>query len=252
MPALKETQLVFANYIRDPQNNPAPAGINRERLQVYRELFFNNVRGFIDNAFPVLHSLYPADAWLALQQRFFANYACQSPYFLHIAEQFVSFLQSTPLSPKDPPFVAELAHYEWAELYIGTHPARLAESELTREDLTAEALAAQPLALSELAMLTAYQYPVQHISQAFQPTQPGELQGFLIYRDKQDEVIFVSLNQASLLLLHQLNEHPGQTLLELAQAIAPSLAPLTASQLAVAALPLLQQLARNGALKATA
>lgn len=243
MSALVETQLAFANYIRDPAKYPAPDAITSERLTVYRELFFNNVRGFLDNAFPVLHSLYPADAWLALQQHFFADYACQSPYFLHIAEQFVSFLQDYPLTEQDPPFLTELAHYEWAELYVGTKQALQPIA-----PLAADQVANVTLALSELALLAAYQYPVQRISRNFQPDQPGELQCFLIYRDYQDEVIFVSLNQATLLLLNQLSENPGQTLSELTQALAPSLAPLTPAQLEAAALPLLQELAVKGAI----
>lgn len=245
MPALVETQLAFANYIRDPAKYPAPDAIASERLEVYRELFFNNVRGFLDNAFPVLHSLYPADAWLALQQHFFANYACQSPYFLHIAEQFVRFLQEYSLTDQDPPFLTELAHYEWAELYVGTKQALQSIAPLAPDQV-----ANSPLALSELALLTAYQYPVQRISKSFQPDKPGELQCFLIYRDYQDEVIFVSLNQASLLLLNQLSEQPGQTFTELLAPLAPSLAPLTPDQLAAAALPLLQQLASKGAIVA--
>ncbi|GHG73429.1 DUF2063 domain-containing protein [Alishewanella longhuensis] len=243
MSALSETQLAFANYIRDPAQYPAPEAIEIERLEVYRELFFNNVRGFLDNAFPVLHSLYPADAWLTLQQQFFAGYACQSPYFLHIAEQFVSFLQQYPLTAQDPPFLTELAHYEWAELYIGTKQARHSLQRLAPVELTTSSLA-----LSELAMLAAYQYPVQRISNHFQPSTAGDLQCFLIYRDYQDEVIFVSLNQATLLLLNQLSEKPGQTLSELTQALAPSLAPLTPAQLEAAALPLLQELAAKGAI----
>lgn len=243
MSALVETQLAFANYIRDPAKYPAPDAIASERLEVYRELFFNNVRGFLDNAFPVLHSLYPADAWLTLQQHFFANYACQSPYFLHIAEQFVRFLQEYSLTDQDPPFLTELAHYEWAELYVGTKQALQSIAPLAPDQV-----ANSPLALSELALLAAYQYPVQRISKSFQPDKPGELQCFLIYRDYQDEVIFVSLNQASLLLLNQLSEQPGQTFAELISQLAPSLAPLTLDQLAAAALPLLQQLASKGAI----
>lgn len=246
MSALSKAQFSFANYIRDPATYPAPDGIADERLNVYRELFFNNVRGFIDTAFPVLHSLYRADAWLALQQRFFAGYACQSPYFLHIAEQFVSFLQDYELTKQDPPFLAELAHYEWAELYVGTKQAQQVTRRLAPEDV-----ATSPLTLSELALLSVYRYPVQRISNTFQPEAPGELQCFLIYRDYQDDVIFVTLSQASLLLLNQLNDNPRQTLSELTQTLAPYLAPLSSTQLQEAALPLLQQLAEKGAIVTT-
>ncbi|GGW53778.1 HvfC family RiPP maturation protein [Alishewanella tabrizica] len=245
MSSLKATQLSFANYLRDPNAHPVPEGIASERLQVYRDLFFNNVCGFIDNAFPVLHSLYDKNAWLALQQQFFAEYPCQSPFFLHIAEQFVSFLQQYSLKSVDPVFVAELAHYEWAELYIGSKPNTEPQTIIDPEQLLIT-----PLALSDVAMLAAYPYPVHYISPSYQPEAPGELHRFLIYRDKQDDVIFVTLNHATLLLLHQISEMPGQTLTDVIMAIAPHLPMLTPDQLQLAALPYITQWAAQGALVA--
>ncbi|MCF4010309.1 HvfC family RiPP maturation protein [Rheinheimera sp. UJ63] len=244
MSQLAQMQRDFAKAIRNPDKPPsAVATLAPERLQVYQELFFNNVRGFIDNAFPVLHSLYPAKAWLALQTAFFRDYACHSPYFLHIAEQFVSFLQQYTLTAEDPPFLAELAHYEWAELYVGTVKATQAVEPLAADDVSTAALA-----LSELALLSAYQFPVQQISKDFQPSTPGELQCFLIYRDLADEVIFVSLNQATLLLLNNIQQQPGQPLSEHIQQLAPMLPQLSPAQLTAAALPLLQQWATAGAI----
>lgn len=240
--SLQQRLLDFANAIRQPTQPANLTAIPAARLQLYRELFFNNICGFINNAFPVLHSLYEADAWRALQHRFFANYACTSPYFLTIAAQFVDFVQHTALTDADPPFLPELAHYEWAELYIGTCPAVKAPA------VSAATLAAQPLALSNAAMLSAYQYPVQQISKAFQPHMPGSAHYFLIFRDDEDEVIFVQLNPASFLLLHHLQQQPGQHLDSLINAILPQFPQHSAQQLAAAATPLLAQWASQGAI----
>lgn len=244
MSELATTLHAFATAIRDPASKISLA-IAPERLQVYQQLFFNNIKNFIDNAFPVLHSLYSADAWLVLQQQFFKLHACTSPYFVDIAEQFVHFVQSYPLTAEDPVFLAELAHYEWVELYIGTKKISAMPTFLTQQEVST-----QPLALSELTLLAAYHYPVQHISQAYQPTTTGELQCFLIYRNPQDEVIFVNLNHASLVLLHQLQEHPAQTFPTLIHHISPLLPQYTAEQLTSAALPLLQNWAAQGAIVA--
>lgn len=86
-----ETQQAFMAYIRDPDNQPAPSGIESRRLKIYQELFFNNIEGFVSSAFPVLKSLYPATQWLALVRQFFVKHHCKSPYFLEISQEFLLF-----------------------------------------------------------------------------------------------------------------------------------------------------------------
>ena len=53
----KDVQYQFTGYIRDPENNDKPEGIEQRRLNVYRDLFYNNIEGFISSCFPVLKSL---------------------------------------------------------------------------------------------------------------------------------------------------------------------------------------------------
>ncbi|MGL6124345.1 MAG: HvfC/BufC family peptide modification chaperone, partial [Shewanella sp.] len=71
----KQVQQSFIDYIRDP-SSPLPANTDLSRMQVYRELFFSNVQGFVSSGFPVLKSLYSEDDWLALVQRFFSQHDC--------------------------------------------------------------------------------------------------------------------------------------------------------------------------------
>ncbi|MBV2129568.1 HvfC family RiPP maturation protein [Arsukibacterium indicum] len=244
----KQLQQQFAAYIRAPHTTAPPAGIEQRRLQVYSELFFNNVKGFLDTAFPVLKTLYSEPDWTGLARQFFSNYACHSPYFLLIAEQFVSFLQDYQPTAADPPFLAELAHYEWAELYIATVSSEQQLPALDQAELNGDALDNTRLQLSELAMLCAYQWPVQQICVDFQPTEPAQPVFFLLYRNKQDEVKFVQLSQATLLLLNHLAEQPGLTFGQLISAISPQLPGLTAQQLQQGALPLIRDLAGKGAI----
>lgn len=244
----RQLQQQFAAYIRNPEHTAPPAGIEQRRLKVYSDLFFNNVKGFLDTAFPVLKTLYSEPDWTALARQFFSSYACHSPYFLQIAEQFVTFLQDYQPTAADPPFLAELAHYEWAELYIATSTSKAPLPALEPSQLTGDALNNTRLQLSELAMLCAYQYPVQQICVDFQPTEPAQPVFFLLYRNSEHEVKFVQLNQATLLLLNILAEQPGLTFNALIQAISPQLPGLTEQQLQQGALPLVQQLAAKGAI----
>ncbi|WP_019675801.1 DNA-binding domain-containing protein [Arsukibacterium perlucidum] len=244
----KQLQQQFAAYIRNPAETSPPTGIEQRRLNVYSELFFNNVQGFLDTAFPVLKTLYSESDWTALARQFFSNYACHSPYFLQIAEQFVTFLQDYQPTAADPPFLAELAHYEWAELYIATLTSEQQLPPLSPAELAGDALSSSRLQLSELAMLCAYQYPVQQICAEFQPAEPAQPVFFLLYRNSEHEVKFVQLNQATLLLLNTLAEQPGLTFKQLIQAISLHLPGLTLPQLQQGALPLVQELASKGAI----
>ena len=94
-PEFQRLQRSFAAHLRNPQRHPAPSGIEERRLTVYRQLFFNNVNGFLEKGFPVLHSLYDNAGWRRLVRTFFDQHACASPYFLEIPEEFVTFLAET-------------------------------------------------------------------------------------------------------------------------------------------------------------
>ena len=56
-PDFTRLQYEFTAHIRDPEHKPAPAGIEDRRMRIYRELFYNNVEGFLSNAFPVIREL---------------------------------------------------------------------------------------------------------------------------------------------------------------------------------------------------
>lgn len=179
----------FMNYIRDP-NQPLPEGIEPRRMTIYRELFFNNINGFISSAFPVVKTLYDESNWLALVQQFFVEHDCHTPIFIEIAGEFLAFLQQYQLKPTDPIFLLELAHYEWLELVVAT-----TQASLTQQALTIEQLATYPLQISACAKVAQYQFDVQHISVDYQPVEPPEQpQYFCVYRDLDDEVAFLQLN----------------------------------------------------------
>ncbi|WP_173586115.1 DNA-binding domain-containing protein, partial [Methylogaea oryzae] len=119
MPSLIQTQQRFSAYIRDPESNPAPDDVAPRRMAMYRELFYNNVESFLSGNFPVLRSLYGDGAWHALAQDFFARHRCRTPYFYAIPEEFLAFLRDErDRQHDDPPFLQELAHYEWAEMAV--------------------------------------------------------------------------------------------------------------------------------------
>ncbi|WP_299570249.1 putative DNA-binding domain-containing protein [uncultured Shewanella sp.] len=237
-----DTQQSFMDYIRDP-SRPLPDGMTLERMTVYRELFFNNINGFVSGAFPVLKSLYTDEAWLKLIQQFFVSFDCKTPIFIEISQEFIAFLQTQYQTVDyDPPFMIELAHYEWLELYIATVFDN--EKELS---ITAEMLTELPLSLSVKATVTQYHYDVQHISVNYQPTEPSEQPySFCVYRDEADEVIFLQLNPLTAQVLGFICQSQACYLSDIIVWLQTSYPQMSAETLSNGCLQMLQQLAEKG------
>ena len=118
-------QYRFAAHLRDPRRHPAPRGIEARRMKIYRELFFNNVESFLATAFPVLRRITPEARWNAMARDFFARHESHQPLFRGIAAEFLRYLERERGRVKgDPPFLRELAHYEWVELALAVSDAR--------------------------------------------------------------------------------------------------------------------------------
>jgi hypothetical protein len=197
-------QQAFAAHIRDPEKNPAPPGIPAERIAIYRELFFNNIESFLATGFPVLKNILGSARWSPLVRQFYAGHCCRTPLFSEIAREFVDYLGSDRRDRSDePPFLIELAHYEWVELALA-----IAEPE---PPLSHASFADDPLAhrirLSAVAWPLAYHYPVHLLCADFQPQQASGLPTCLVvYRDREDNVRFMEVNQVSFRLLDLLNQ----------------------------------------------
>ena len=159
----KAKQQEFSAYIRDPSNNPQPADVSQQRMNTYRELFFNNIDSFLSSNFPVIKTILNDQQWFELAQDFFSKHPCQTPYFSEIPEEFLAYLQNERQNNSDYPFLLELAHYEWVEMALS-----IAKDEITAN--TAEFIndiSQQTIALSPLAWPLVYQFPVQQISVDF-------------------------------------------------------------------------------------
>lgn len=50
-PNFVEVQKTFTAHMRDPSVNPGPADIEDRRLQIYRDLVFNNIESLISGSF---------------------------------------------------------------------------------------------------------------------------------------------------------------------------------------------------------
>jgi hypothetical protein len=205
---LRRLQFEFAAHIRDPDNAPAPAGIEDRRMKIYRELFYNNLRDLLGRSFPVLKRILGEDAWDGMVRDWLRHHRAQTPLFLELPQEFLAYLQhERPATAGDPPFMLELAHYEWVELALGIDEREIVDDAL---DAAGDLLEGCPV-LSPLASALAYTWPVHRISPDYQPAEPpAEPTRLLVYRDRRDEVGFIEINLVTARLLELLEVPAGE------------------------------------------
>ncbi|MFN4264103.1 MAG: DUF2063 domain-containing protein [Thioalkalivibrionaceae bacterium] len=225
-----DPQAALAAHLRDPIRNPPPEGIEDRRLAIYRRLFRNNVRSLLAGAFPVTERVLGKSAFHSLVDRFYAEHAAHTPYFHRIGEEFVTWVSDqaqalADTAPADsvgagpvtrsaatshapgarwPAFLAELLHYERAELDVAFGEFSSVPAH-DREGDPWQGVAV----LAPSLRLPAYEFPVQRISPTFQPRQAdGPPTYLMLYRDGHDKMHFVDLNPLSAALLWQLQQAP--------------------------------------------
>lgn len=228
----------FAAHLRDPAGHPAPDGLEDRRVAVYRELFFNNVESLLAGNFPVIRRITPDPRWRALVRDFLAHWRCHTPLFTEIGREFHRFLEQRAADGAgDPPFLAELAHYEWAELALSLDEASI---DAVPHDPDGDVVDGIPV-VSPLAWALAYRFPVQRIREDFQPSEPPAEPTFLIVvRNRHDDVAFLGVNALSLKLLECVKENPGRTGLESLHALVEGLDPATQGALVAAGADILR------------
>lgn len=203
--ALQAQQYALARHLRDPDSVQPPAGIRDERLAVYRELLFNNLQSLLAGNFPVLRATLPDPRWHALVRNFYAGHRCHTPLFTEIGREFVRWLEDGA-DPGLPPWVAELAHYEWVELALQISDAAVPADVRPLADGCGDTiLLDQAPVVSPLAWALAYRWPVQRIGPRYQPDQPPASPTLLLVRrDAQGEVRFAELSPLAFRLLELL------------------------------------------------
>lgn len=228
----------FAGHIRNPDEVSAPGDVEDRRMKIYRDLFFKNILNFMSGGYPVLKSLYSDEDWTQLVRDFFIEHRCRTPLFPELTREFLRYLQEGRQDREgDPPFLLELAHYEWVELGLKIEATELDKVEANPEgDLLEES----PV-LSPLAWPLSYRFPVHEICKEFQPTEPPPREThLLVYRRRDDEVRFMQINAVSRLLLEQMQTSPEASGREMLRAVAAAIGRPDPDELAVAGKALLE------------
>ncbi|PZW90857.1 hypothetical protein DFS28_11678 [Pseudomonas sp. 478] len=205
-PSLFQQQNTLGLYLRDPDHCVPPAGMDVTRAQVYRDLIFANLSSLLSGTFPVLIKILGDEHWRSLVRIFLRDYRAHTPKFGEIAKEFVEFLASEPQALSEgswPPFMVELAHYEWVEMALQqseAEPLPLSDAGLLLD---------RPLQVSPLAWPLAYAWPVQLVGPDYQPqTAPAQPTLLLVRRVEDWSVKFSALSPLAWRLLQRIEECP--------------------------------------------
>ena len=206
MDNLRLQQQALTRYLRDPEYQSPPADMNTARVNVYRDLVFNNVSQLLSGTFPVLIRIIGEQRWGLLVRGFLRDWRAQTPKFGEIAETFLDYLATQPQVLREgewPAFLLELAHYEWVEMILQqsdgqalpwTDPALLLE---------------RPLQISALAWPLAYVWPVHALDPNHQPATPPAHPTLLLVRRTADwNVQFSELSPLAWRLLQRIEAFP--------------------------------------------
>ncbi|MGY3264553.1 HvfC family RiPP maturation protein [Lysobacter sp. HA35] len=194
-------------YVRDPDTAPAPAGIEARRLKIYADLVFNNVESLLAGTFPVMRATLGNDAWHTLIRDFLREHGARTPVFTELARELMRYLDTRADAGRDdPPWLRELAHYEWIELALQISEERPQD---VAHDPRGDLRSGAPV-LSPLAWPLAYDWPVHRIAPGALPPSP-ETTLLLVHRRDDGSVGFHALDVLAFHLLQGLVDDDAST-----------------------------------------
>ncbi len=244
MSALHDQLHALAAHVRDAATHAGPPGIEDRRLAVYRELVFNNLDGLLAGTFPVIRRTLGDGEWQALLRRFLVGHRSETPLFTRLGLEFIAFLEAADDAAR--PWLAELAHYEWAELGL-----QLADAALPAHDPDGDLLGGVPL-VSPLAWPLAYRWPVHRLGPDCQPTEPPAAPTLvLLRRDPGGRVHFSLLSPLLYRLLVLVAANEGRSGRALLRQLAEEAGHADFEAFLAEALPMLQRLRAEGVLIGT-
>lgn len=200
-PEFIRLQHAFTRHLRDPARVPPPPGLPAGRLEVYSNAVFLNVERFMRDNFPRVREGFSEDDWHALVRDYLVRHRSDTPLFAELLNEFLAYLESERNAPDDPPYLYELAHFDWLEnaIAIDETPldaiARRAEGDLLHDRLV----------VNPVHRLVQYRWPVHAIGPAFRPEAPPPRPTWLLaFRDLSGSFGALDMNEVAVRLFERL------------------------------------------------
>ena len=190
----QSTQQQFCNWIREPNAEHIKI-CDLERMQIYRDLLFNNVCSFINLVYPVTRAMLPELQWQKLLNEFFQKAKCDSPFYNDISLQFREYLTDCQHpSLQQYPWLAELLQFEWLELYLDT--VEIEEKKF---------FPASAWQLNTHVWILVYQYPVYLWTMEHQYFEHSP-SAVMVWRNQHDQICVEQLSPLFACLIEQINQ----------------------------------------------
>ena len=204
----------FVHHLRDRRRSDPLESHLPARVDVYSQLLYQKFEDSLSACFPVTQELLGEPHWSRLVRDFIAIHRCASPLYRQIPDEFVAYLRDGRFEDDDPPFLAELAHYEWLELVLTIAADGPIDAPI---DPAGDMLSDRPV-LAPVLHVHGYRWPVH----AMAPAQPEwdrrrawrdltmdaeeSCHFILAFRDSSDEVHLIETNALTARLVELLQE----------------------------------------------
>ena len=205
VPAFIRCQHEFTRHLRDPGRFPAPAGLPAARLAVYSNAVYLNIERFMRDNFPRVREVFDEGDWHALVRDYIVRHRSDTALFAELLDEFLAYLDDERNNPDDPPYLRELAHFDWLENAVAIDPIRLDEIAAVADgDLLHDRLVINPV-----HQLVRYAWPVHAMGPAFRPdSAPARATQLLAFRNRAGDFGVLDLNDVAMRLFSDLST-PG-------------------------------------------
>ena len=211
-------QRTFAAYLRDPEHLPIPFDLAPTRIAVYRHAVYANIERFMGDNFPRVKACLEDARWHLMIRDYVRHHRAETPAFAHLPNEFLRYLAATELAAC-PPYLGELAHFEWLENCLSIDQRRV---DLTAIDRTGDLLTGQ-IVVNPIHRVESYRYPVHVTEAGFEINESIEPTHLVAFRDLANEFQFLELNTLALRLFCTIRDTPeinaAQVLREISEAL---------------------------------
>lgn len=205
-PLFVHLQREFTRHLRDPGRVPVPGTHDERRMAVYRNAVYSNVARFMADNYPRVRAVMNDQRWQAMLRDYIIRHISRTGVFVELPLEFLDYLETERSDPEDPPFLCELAHFDWLETLVGADPQVLSFDDIVREG---DLLAGIPVVNPTLRLQT-YAYPVHAITAEFQPREaPAQATRIAAFRDPDNLYCFLDLSPAAADLLEAIQDNRG-------------------------------------------
>ena len=196
-------QRTFAAYLRDPEHLPIPFDLAPARIAVYRHAVYANIERFMGDNFSRVKACLDDDRWHLMIRDYVRHHRAETPAFAHLPNEFLRYLEVTEHAAR-PPYLGELAHFEWLENCLSIDQRRV---DLTELDRTGDLLTGE-IVVNPIHRVESYRYPVHLIEAGFQTNESLEPTHLVALRDLTHDFQFLELNALALQLFCAVRDTP--------------------------------------------